>query len=89
MVTTKEKRPGMEIETTIRDSLKTLKQFPPDTPIKIIIQDLRKDTESSISTKGDEKKPHLPFLDDNNFWDSENTPTDLSVNVDKYLYGDE
>ena len=79
----------MEIETTIEDSLKKLKQFPPDTLIKIIIHEFRKDTEYSISSKGVEKKPYLPFLDDNDFWHGEDTPTDLSVNVDKYLYGEE
>ena len=69
--------------------LKKLKQFPPDTPIKIVIHEFRKDTGSSISVKGGEKKPYLPFLDDNDFWNGEDTPTDLSVNVDNYLYGEE
>ena len=32
------------------------------------------------------EKPNFPFLDDNDFWDGENTPADLSANVDKYLY---
>jgi hypothetical protein len=87
MDTTKEKRPGMEIETTIKESLKTVKQFPPDSPIKNIIQDLQK--AASISTKGGKTHTLLPFLDNDDFWDGVNTPTDLSVSVDKYLYGEE
>ena len=32
------------------------------------------------------EKPNFPFLDDNDFWDGENTPADLSTNVVTYLY---
>ena len=39
----------MEIETTIKDSLERLKQFPPDTPIKIIIKELRTRTDKATS----------------------------------------
>jgi len=39
----------MEIETTIKDSLKKLKQFPPDTPIKIIIRELRTQADNVTS----------------------------------------
>jgi hypothetical protein len=49
MDTAKEKRSGMEIETTIKDSLEKLKRFPPDTRIKIIIKELRKRTDPATS----------------------------------------
>ena len=82
MTTISKGKKDMEIQTTIKNFPQKVKSLniPPETPIRVIIKKI----------KGIEKmayqKPYLPFLDDNDFWDSEATPKDLSVNVDKYLY---
>lgn len=80
----------MEIETTIKDLPKKVQflNLAPDTPIKIIISESRKETEASIAKKRKGKASKYLFLNDD-VWDGENTPSDLSTNVDKYLYDEE
>ena len=53
MVSTKEKRLGMEIETTLRDLPKKVQglKLSLDTPIKIIIEELNSRVESAMQQK--------------------------------------
>ncbi len=84
MTTIKEKGFDMEIQTTIKDLPERIRQLgiSPETSVRVIID------ENETANKKQYKKPYpyIAFLDDNDFWDGDETPTDLSVNVDKYLY---
>ena len=70
----------MEIVTTVKDFPKDAKKFhlEPDIQIRVIVVEAQEQT-----TKA--KKSGLPFLY-SGFWEGEDTPTDLSSNVDHYLY---
>lgn len=75
----------MEIQTTIREFSETIRNMniPLDTAIRVIIDESEKNIRKVGAKDG--KKNRLPFLDDD-IWDDENGPSDISENIDSYLY---
>lgn len=72
----------MEFETKVKNLPEIIKKLgmPPETSVRFVIEEI-KTTPNDTRTK-----TFIPFLDDNDFWDHEDTPTDLSANIDKYVY---
>ena len=69
----------MEIQTTIKDLPEKIKQLgvSPETFIRVIIFD---DKQSAPR-----KKSHFPFLH-SDVWSDKEGETDISENIDRYLY---
>ena len=79
MAEIKAKETDMEIQTTIKDLPEKVRQLgiSPETSVRLIINDVR--------VKTNRKKSHFPFLN-GEVWDDKEGFTDISENVDHYLY---
>lgn len=76
------------VNTTIQELPEKLRSLniSPETHIRVIIEEIKeKDAPKVLSKK---KHPKFQFINED-IWDKKNTPTDLSENHDKYLYGEE
>ena len=73
----------MEIVTTVQELPKEIQKLhlKPDRQVRVIVEEPR----TSFS-RDNEAEPYLPFLDGEVWQGDENSPVDISANVDHYLY---
>ena len=76
------------VNTTIQELPEKIRSLniSPETHIRVIIEEIKEKDGSEILSK--KKRSKFQFINDD-MWDNKNTPTDLSENHDKYLYGEE
>ena len=69
----------MEMITTIKDLPERIKQLeiPPEKLVRIIIHE--------VQHEKNQKNSHFPFLE-GKIWDDAEGPTDISNNIDHYIY---
>ena len=79
-----EKEANMEIVTTVENFPKEAQKLDlePHAQIRVIVEDSQEKTASTAK----KSTRRFKFLDDPVWEGDENSPTDISVNVDHYLY---
>ncbi len=76
----------MEIVTTVRDLPTEIQKhhLEPDVQVRVIVEEIPK----LLSKKSKNTSRKFPFLDAPIWEGNEDSPTDISTNVDHYLYDD-
>lgn len=71
----------MEIQSTFKELPEKIRHLDlsPEASVRVVISEIK------IARQKHKRALYLPFLD-GELWDGEDTPTDLSANVDYYLY---